>query len=79
MKLPGDAWLEWLAIPEGNGTRLTQIATFVPRGLWGRLYWYSVIPFHAFIFGAMARRIAATGGRRKSERSSTRRWRRKAS
>ncbi|MBT8202554.1 MAG: SDR family oxidoreductase [Acidimicrobiia bacterium] len=58
MKLPGDAWLEWTAEPTGIGTRLTQTATFVPRGLFGRLYWWSLIPFHGPIFGTMARRIA---------------------
>lgn len=61
MKLPGTAWLEWSAVANGSGTRLIQTATFVPHGLWGRLYWYSLVPFHAFIFGAMARRIATEG------------------
>ncbi|NNJ47969.1 MAG: SDR family oxidoreductase [Acidimicrobiia bacterium] len=69
MKLPGDAWLEWQADPEGDGTRLTQTATFVPRGLFGRLYWFALVPFHTFIFGAMARRIAAAGARRSSQAS----------
>ena len=58
MKLPGDAWLEWTVEPEGSGTRLTQTATFVPRGLFGRLYWFFLVPFHNPIFGNMARRIA---------------------
>ena len=53
MKLPGDAWLEF-KIVEGNGkNRLFQTATFRPSGLAGRLYWYSVLPFHFFIFGGM--------------------------
>ena len=56
MKLPGEAWLEF-SIKEG---RLTQTATFRPLGLWGRLYWYSVLPFHAFIFRGMIRRIAGS-------------------
>jgi len=54
MKLPGEAWLEF-AIRDGV---LYQTATFRPRGLWGRLYWYSVLPFHAFIFRGMIRNIA---------------------
>lgn len=53
MRLPGEAWLEWNI---ENGT-LTQTATFRPRGLWGRLYWYSLLPFHHFIFNGMIRRI----------------------
>lgn len=55
MKLPGEAWLEF-KIDENNV--LYQIATFRPRGLWGRLYWYSVLPFHFFIFGGMIKNIA---------------------
>ncbi|MFZ4455693.1 MAG: SDR family oxidoreductase [Bacteroidales bacterium] len=55
MKLPGEAWLEF-KIDDKNV--LTQTATFRPLGLYGRLYWYSVLPFHAFIFGGMLRNIA---------------------
>lgn len=55
MKLPGEAWLEF-KIDENNV--LQQIATFRPRGLMGRLYWYSIVPFHYFIFGGMIRNIA---------------------
>ena len=54
MKLPGEAWLEFYIDDENV---LHQNATFRPRGLKGRLYWYSVIPFHYFIFGGMIRRI----------------------
>jgi hypothetical protein len=54
MKLPGDAWLEFKI---ENGT-LYQTATFRPLGLLGRLYWYSVLPFHGFIFNGMINRIA---------------------
>ena len=49
MKLPGEAWLEF-KIEEG---KLKQTATFRPKGLAGRLYWFSVLPFHAFIFNGM--------------------------
>lgn len=55
MRLPGEAWLEF-RIDEEN--YLHQVATFRPRGLKGRLYWYSVLPFHYFIFGGMIRNIA---------------------
>lgn len=50
MRLPGEAWLEF-RIDEHNV--LHQTATFRPKGLRGRLYWYSVLPFHFFIFGGM--------------------------
>ncbi|WP_417443765.1 SDR family oxidoreductase [Joostella sp.] len=49
MKLPGEAWLEF-KIAKG---KLYQRAVFRPRGIWGRLYWYSVLPFHAFVFKGM--------------------------
>jgi len=54
MRLPGEAWLEF-RINEKN--QLHQIATFRPKGLLGRMYWYSLVPFHYFIFGGMIRNI----------------------
>jgi len=57
MKLPGEAWLEF-KITEKNGKKfLQQTATFRPKGLLGRLYWYSVFPFHYFVFDGMAENI----------------------
>ena len=50
MKLPGEAWLEFKI--EGDCT-LFQTATFRPHGILGRMYWYSVLPFHGFIFKGM--------------------------
>ena len=50
MKLPGEAWLEFCINKNGE---LVQTATFRPLGLKGRLYWYSVLPFHGFIFKGM--------------------------
>jgi hypothetical protein len=58
MKLPGEAWLEFNITEENGKAYLNQTATFRPRGLWGRLYWYSVWPFHIFVFEGMAKRIA---------------------
>jgi uncharacterized protein YndB with AHSA1/START domain len=58
MKVPGAAWLEWEAVPEGDGTRLVQTATFIPRGLAGTLYWYGLYPVHRFIFSDMVAAIA---------------------
>lgn len=55
MKLPGEAWLEFKI--DKNNT-LTQTATFRPLGLLGRLYWYSVLPFHGLIFNGMLSKIA---------------------
>ncbi|EDM43857.1 hypothetical protein SCB49_09705 [unidentified eubacterium SCB49] len=55
MRVPGEAWLEFKIDKENI---LHQTATFRPKGLWGRLYWYSMLPFHYFIFGNMIKRIA---------------------
>ena len=38
--------------------RLLQSATFRPLGLWGRFYWYALLPLHLVIFDGMARRLA---------------------
>lgn len=54
MKLPGEAWLEFRI----KGNMLTQIATFRPKGVAGRLYWYSLLPFHGFIFNGMLNKIS---------------------
>jgi uncharacterized protein YbjT (DUF2867 family) len=60
MKLPGRAWLEMRAWREGFGSHYEQRAIFLPRGLAGHLYWAAVAPFHAIVFGGMARNIART-------------------
>lgn len=54
MKLPGEAWLEFKI----QDSILYQTATFRPKGISGRLYWYAVYPFHFFIFNAMIRKLA---------------------
>jgi uncharacterized protein YbjT (DUF2867 family) len=60
MKLPGEAWLEFKVKEENGRKTLFQIATYRPLGLWGRLYWYSVLPFHGLIFPKMARNIVGS-------------------
>ena len=60
MKLPGEAWLEFKATQVEGKNMLVQTATFRPRGLWGRLYWLSVLPFHYFIFNGMIRNLIKT-------------------
>ena len=49
MKLPGEAWLEFKL----KDNILYQTATFRPKGLWGRIYWYSIYPLHFYIFRGM--------------------------
>jgi len=53
MKLPGEAWLEFKVVDD----YLEQTATFRPLGLLGRLYWYSVLPFHGLIFSGMLNKL----------------------
>lgn len=58
MKLPGLAWLEFTLDEVEEGTLLKQRALFHPRGLFGHAYWWSVYPFHAFVFPPMVRGLA---------------------
>jgi hypothetical protein len=53
MKLPGEAWLQF-RIEDNN---LYQTATFRPLGVWGRLYWYLLLPFHNILFKGLAHRL----------------------
>jgi len=57
MKLPGEAWLEYRIDKTKESPTLVQTATFRPRGLSGRLYWYAISPFHSFVFNGMAKAI----------------------
>ena len=58
MRLPGEAWLEWRIEPrDDGGSVITQRARYHPRGLWGRLYWYAVAPFHGFVFPGLVKGV----------------------
>ena len=60
MVLPGEAWLEWTTSTDDDGrTEISQRARFVPSGVFGRIYWFTLVPFHYFIFRIMLQRIAA--------------------
>jgi uncharacterized protein YbjT (DUF2867 family) len=54
MLLPGTAWLEF----QVDDDSVYQIAIFQPKGLFGRIYWYLMIPFHIVIFRKMIQKIA---------------------
>lgn len=58
MKLPGKAWLEFVI--EDN--RLIQTAHFYPRGVLGRLYWYSTLALHNLVFPDLAEKIVKQAG-----------------
>ncbi|MBI5296898.1 MAG: SDR family oxidoreductase [Chloroflexi bacterium] len=58
MRVPGDSWMEWQVIPDGDSTHLTQTGYFAPRGLPGFLYWNLLYPIHEFVFRGMFAEIA---------------------
>jgi uncharacterized protein YbjT (DUF2867 family) len=53
MRVPGDALLEFRIHGQSDRCRLRQTALFQPRGLFGLLYWYGVLPFHGIVFRGM--------------------------
>lgn len=53
MKVPGEAWLEFRI----KDNKLIQSAYFYPKGLLGRLYWYTLVPLHYFVFNNMIKSI----------------------
>jgi uncharacterized protein YbjT (DUF2867 family) len=58
MKVPGQAWLQFKAIPrDEKTTMLTQTAFFAPKGLFGWLYWYALYPIHGVIFSGLIDQI----------------------
>jgi uncharacterized protein YbjT (DUF2867 family) len=58
MKSPGAGVLEFVITDQGDHREITVTAYFHPAGVWGLLYWYALIPAHAFIFRGMSRAIA---------------------
>jgi uncharacterized protein YbjT (DUF2867 family) len=58
MKLPGRAILEFEVTSDSTGSVIRQTASFDPLGLLGRAYWYSVLPFHHYVFRGMLQGIA---------------------
>jgi uncharacterized protein YbjT (DUF2867 family) len=64
MKLPGEAILEFhINQVEENSTELIQRARFLPKGLWGILYWYVLDPFHRWVYEGMLKEIARATGK----------------
>jgi uncharacterized protein YbjT (DUF2867 family) len=67
MKVPGDVWLQFEALPQSEQeTLLTQTAFFAPKGLIGLLYWYLLYPIHGPVFSGLIRNLAklAEGNRK---------------
>ena len=57
MKAPGAGVLEFTIDDEGGEQRLTASAYWHPAGVWGLLYWYALLPFHAVLFRGTTRRL----------------------
>ena len=54
MRLPGEALLDFRIGANGaQDCTLRQTALFEPRGLFGLLYWYAVLPLHGIVFRGM--------------------------
>jgi uncharacterized protein YbjT (DUF2867 family) len=61
MKAPGAGVLEFVVTPaetdHGSGASVSATAYWHPAGVWGLIYWYALIPAHAFIFRGLTRAI----------------------
>ena len=68
MILPGKAWLEFkieeVEVDGKKMRRISQDATFSPRGLGGQLYWFAVSPFHVLIFPRMLANLVRSANRK---------------
>ena len=65
MKAPGDALLEFKIGDEGRGrASLEMVARFLPRGVAGIAYLYSLLPAHRFLFNRMLNKVAGLTGKR---------------
>lgn len=72
MRAPGTGILEFELDPQPDGgTRLTETAYWHPAGFWGLCYWYTLVPFHLFIFKGMTRAIVRRAERQRILRAST--------
>lgn len=59
MKLPGEAVLDFRLRPTAKGeTEILQLSRFLPKGLFGLIYWYALYPLHQYIFKGMLKAIA---------------------
>jgi hypothetical protein len=59
MKTPGEALLEFQITPGGDGqVEFQMLSRFLPKGIFGIVYWYGLYPFHQWIFFGMLKAIA---------------------
>ena len=58
MRVPGKAWLEFKLGKKRHQNNLVLTAYFQPDGFAGKLYWYSFLPFHYFIFKDLLKQLS---------------------
>ncbi len=59
MKAPGAGVLEFVVKPDpaGKGSSVSATAYWHPAGVFGLVYWYSLVPAHLFLFKGLTRAI----------------------
>ncbi len=57
MKLPGNAWLEFNIQPRYPGNYLSVTGYYDTNTIPGKMYWYTFLPFHHFIFNDLIKEI----------------------
>lgn len=67
MKMPGRAWLHFEVWPHQSGSEARMTAIFDPVGVWGRIYWFMVYPFHFLVFNGMFQGIVRAVNRTDDE------------
>jgi len=63
MKAPGEAVMDFRVEPLDGECEVQVIGRFLPRGLWGLVYWYALLPFHAWVYKGVLRAMARRMGR----------------
>ncbi len=59
MKLPGTARLTFQVEPHELGSKIDLNAHFWPLPFWGKIYWYSVLPLHGYVFSGLLKKISS--------------------
>jgi hypothetical protein len=57
MKVPGKAWLKCQITSEDENNILSVTAYFEPKGILGKIYWYTFLPFHHYIFKDLIKQL----------------------
>lgn len=67
MRAPGAGMLEFRVEPLRDGSRVRATAHWHPKGVWGLLYWYALLPFHDALFRGITTRLARRAAWREAE------------